>query len=314
MYKRFTDLKIKNPRLKVMLSVGGWSMNSTLFHNAVAIEATRTTAANNIVTFLRSHNFDGIDIDWEFPGSRGSPPEDVHKFTQYVIAIRNAFDRDGVESDKPTLQLSAAFGPRLESINDTYEVPEVTRYFDFINLMFYELHGTWDNIAKHHAPLFGSSNDGDGLVIDTLINGWIKMGVTKNKLVLGVPFYGKTYKLADASKSGEGAVITGPGEAGSITKQSGTLSYQEICLKINQGAVVKRLTGQSAPYLVDGDTWIGFDDQQSLIEKMRYIVKHGYGGAMIWAIDMDDFNGVCGGETFPLLKAMYRSLLGGLIG
>ncbi|XP_050394215.1 chitotriosidase-1 [Patella vulgata] len=313
MYKRFTDLKKRNPLLKAILSVGGWSMGSALFHKAVETDSSRRTGAQNIVRFLRSHNFDGIDIDWEFPGDRGSPAADRHKYTLYLKAIRNAFDKESKSSGKPTLLLSAALNPMPSMFDNSYEVPEIARYFDFINLMFYDMHGTWEHVVGHHAPLYPSKK-GDTINVDYLVNEWIKKGVEKSKIIIGVPFYGRTYTLADASKSNIGDKITGPGVKGPLTGDAGTLSYQEICLLMNSGVPVRRLVDQRVPYIVDGTRWTGFDDAKSLTEKMGYIVKHGFGGAMVWSIDQDDFNGICGGETYPLLKAMNRGLGTRIIG
>lgn len=81
MYARTLALKQKNPRLKVLLAVGGWRIGSEPFLPVVESDESRKTFARNVVRYLRKHKFDGLDVDWEFPGTRGSGSDDKYKFT-----------------------------------------------------------------------------------------------------------------------------------------------------------------------------------------------------------------------------------------
>lgn len=138
------------------------------------------------------------------------------------------------------------------------------------------------------------------------------MGAPKEKLVIGMPTYGRSFTLANTDKHGPNAPATGGGREGVYTKESGFLAYYEICEMLLNGAVYVWDEEMKVPYMVDGDQWVGFDDERAIRNKMQWIKSNGFGGAMVWTVDMDDFKGeVCGGNVkYPLIGAMREELLG----
>ena len=106
------------------------------------------------------------------------------------------------------------------------------------------------------------------------------------------------------------APTSGGGKAGEFTRESGFLSFYEICEMLKNGAKYFWDDEQKVPYVIDGDQWIGFDDERSIREKLRWISDNGYGGAMVWTIDMDDFHGTCAGKKYPLIGLIGEELLG----
>ncbi|XP_050394209.1 chitotriosidase-1 [Patella vulgata] len=307
LYAEFTNLKKSNPGLKTMLGVGGWNMGSGPFHAMVATAAGRNAFATSTVQFLRKRNFDGLDLDWEYPANRGSPPQDKGLFTELVKEIQAAFRADAQQSGKPKLILSSAVGAGKDKIDTAYDVPAISKELDFINLMTYDLHGSWESFTGHNAPLYARSDEkGDQalLNVDWAARYWVQKGAPKNKINVGIDLYGRAFTLKDPNHSLPGDPTSGPGHAGKFTREAGFLSYYEICDIKKSGGQVHRIKEQDVPYIVKGDQWIGYDDTTSIREKARYVKDNGFGGVMVWALDLDDFQGTCGEGKYPLMKAV----------
>lgn len=135
------------------------------------------------------------------------------------------------------------------------------------------------------------------------------MGAEKGKLIVGVPFYGRTFTLSSNNHS-LNAEIKGPGDAGPYTQARGTLAYFEICPLVKSENWTREFdsTGK-VPYAYKGEQWVGYEDEESVAVKMNYIRRNGLGGTVVWTIDMDDFKGLCG-EKYPLLEVINNKLRG----
>lgn len=134
-------------------------------------------------------------------------------------------------------------------------------------------------------------------------------GVPRNKLIVGTATYGKSFKLSTPSRNQPGDAAYAVGTAGPYTREAGLLSYYEICQKLAQGWKRSYNNEQRVPFADNGNEWVGYDDQQSMKEKGEYVNLKGLGGAMVWSLDLDDFNGkFCGQGRYPLINALKAGL------
>lgn len=311
LYDRIEQLKKANPKLKTLLAIGGWSFGTQKFKEMSKTRYSRQTFIYSAVPFLRQRNFDGLDIDWEYPAGT----EDKKNYVLLLKELREAFEAEAQEVKKPRLLLTAAVPVGPDNIKGGYDVPAVAGYLDFINLMAYDFHGKWEREVGHNAPLRAPSTDSEWrkqLSVENAANMWVRLGAPKEKLIIGMPTYGRTFTLANPKVFKVNSPATGGGKAGEYTKESGFLAYYEVCEMLKSGAAYVWDDEMKVPYLVHGDQWVGFDDEKSIRYKMNWIKENSYGGAMVWTVDMDDFTGtICGGDVkYPLIGAMREELNG----
>ncbi|RNA43942.1 acidic mammalian chitinase-like [Brachionus plicatilis] len=290
LYERTNDLKKINPNLKVMLAVGGWNMGTAPFISVVSSDANIQSFVDTSVIYLKKRNFDGLDLDWEYPEGYKS------QFTRLVKALKSRFVSEN-------LLLSAAVAAGKSKIDSSYDLPELSKNLDFLNVMSYDYHGSWDKNTGHNAPLYSPST----LNVDFTISYYIQLGFSAEKINLGLATYGRSFTLSDPNQNSVGSQISGPGIAQTFTREDGYSAYYEICSK----SWTKAYDSQSkVPYMYSGNQWISYDDSDSLKQKVEYAKFKNLGGIMFWAIDLDDFSGsVCGQGRYPLINSAKENFL-----
>ncbi|XP_073845180.1 chitinase 8 [Musca autumnalis] len=311
--RKFNALKLKNPTLKTLAAVGGWNEGSKKFSIVAADAAKREKFVTSVVQFLQKYGFDGIDLDWEYPGQRHKlENKDRENYLQLLKELKEGLEPFGY-------LLTAAVGSIKASAEISYDIPEMMKYLDFVNVMAYDLHGPWDPVVGINAPLYPGPRDTTELAkqlnVDAIVKYWLSQGAAPEKLILGVPFYGRSFTLENPNNHQVGDAHIGRGMAGKYSVEPGVVGYNEFCEKLQNEKSLWNLeweADQKVPYAYNDRQWIGYENEKSLALKAYYVVKENLGGIMVWSIESDDFRGVCSKKPYPLLTVINNILNGGV--
>nr|XP_022907361.1 chitinase-3-like protein 1 [Onthophagus taurus] len=303
-FANFNNLRTRNSKLKTLIAIGGWNEGSSTYSAMVSSAAKRATFIQSAISFIQTYGFDGFDLDWEYPAQRGGASTDKANFALLLQEMRAEFNKYGY-------LLTAAVAAAAASVDLSYDVPALSKYLDFINVMTYDLHGSWDGVTGHNAPLYPSSFDVTAaqrsLNVDSCISGWIARGASPDKIIMGVGTYGRTFTLQSTANTNIGAPTTGAGTGGQYTGESGFLGYNEVCENVLNGWTVVWDDEQKVPYAYKGNQWVGYDNPQSIAIKVAYAKARGLGGIMVWSLETDDFHGKCGSVN-PILSQIKTSM------
>ncbi|MFC9396631.1 glycoside hydrolase family 18 protein [Streptomyces sp. NPDC057027] len=315
-FNELRELKAAHPGLKVMISLGGWS-GSAHFSDAVRTDAGRKAlAASCIDTYIKGDLpvdgarggagaaagiFDGVDLDWEWPGSDGAPgnavrPEDKTNFTKLVREFRTQLDAYGRSLPQRRHYDLSAFVPTAPAkIDAGFEVAKIMRDFDFVNLQGYDFHVSGEKTTAQQSALYAE----DDFSVDQTVRAWLRRGAPARKLVVGMPFYGQGWTGVTGGGDGLGQPAAGPAPA---TWAAGSEDYENLKKLAESGAYkLHRDLGNGHAWLFDGTTLWTYDDPAVLRTKASYVRQRGLGGAMVWSLDGDTPDG-------ELITAIDRGL------
>ena len=300
-FKVLAGLRKKHPHLKLLVSVGGWTWSKG-FSDAALTAASRKVFVESAVAFVRRHDLDGFDVDWEYPGMVGDGnmfrPEDKENFTALMAELRAALSREGKVMKRP-LRLTFAAGASSEFLEHT-EMAKVQASVDFVNLMTYDFRVAGaEGEAGHHANLYPNPTDPHQASADRGVREFLAAGVPPGELVLGVPFYGRAWSLATAEARG----LYQRGKAPAERIETGYASLAAD--RIGKGGFERVWDDKAqAPYLWNADqkVFISYEDPESLRLKCRYIREQKLAGVMFWEYYSDPSGVLVGTLADELLK------------
>lgn len=289
-------LKKTNPNLKVLYSIGGWVWSDKFSHVAAYPEHREQFAIGSI-ELMKKHGFDGVDLDWEYPGQRAEDnafrPSDKENFTLLLAEIRKQLNEVSKTNGKQYL-LTIATGADQTYIDHT-DLGKAQEYLDFINVMCYDYYHGWHFQTGHHANLYPSNKERfTGNSGQEAIDRHIKSGVPANKLVMGIPFYGRQWEKVSLNKDGlyQTAMSTGV-----------IVPYWDIVEKMKSNKYNKFYDDSAnASYLwnAQDSIFISWETPKEIQLKTDYIKQKGLGGAMFWEYSLD--------KNQELLNALFENM------
>jgi chitinase len=289
-------MQIRKTGTRVVLCIGGYGSSCKQFSDAAYTAAGRTKLAQSILEAVERYHFDGVDIDWEYPGYETGRDVTVDRpnFTAMMAQIANT-----LKNVNPDYLVTSAVPGGPWGV-DRYDVSTLNDILDYIHLMTYDFHGS--SKAVHHTALYSSSNTSSGCSVADTIRVYKERGASTEKLVVGVAFYGRVYTLGGAATTDKGVGSTNVIESGKH------ITYTDIIKKYYNDPVVKNRmiyyydTKSCAPSIYDPatNTVISFDDPNSIDAKCQYVWNYDLAGLMYWENGED--------TTDILLKAINKGM------
>ncbi|RDH46291.1 glycosyl hydrolase family 18 protein [Zooshikella ganghwensis] len=348
-FKQLNTLKQYNPKLKLMFSVGGWAFSNDAsptvnrFRQAAASDAARKRMVSSCIQLMKKYDFNGIDLDWEYPRK-----SDTQNFIALLREFRQQISLHELQ-DAADYQLTIAGAGGAFFLSRYYaNLEEVVAPLDFINLMTYDFNGPWQGVTKtnFHAHLFGGKDEPKyynalrevifnppktweeiknlfpspfALTTDAAIHQHLIMNIPKDKIVMGVPFYGRAFKEVGSANNGLYQPFNTPGGDPYVGDPTWLIGCEK-CIERNEPRIAtyadikKMLAGSfgyqrffhsetKAPWLYNANhnLFVTYDDADSLTIKADYIKNNQLGGVMFWHLGQDDTDGT-------LLRTLHNSL------
>ncbi|KAI8840702.1 glycoside hydrolase, partial [Chytriomyces cf. hyalinus JEL632] len=296
--------RLKHPQLRTVAAIGGWT-GSRYFSDMASTVETRAAFVDNVLELLDANGFDGVDLDWEYPGGNNGlscnsqrPSDDADNFVLLLQQLRAKLGRR-----------------RLISI--------AVSSMSYMTVMTYDFNGPWSKFSDFNSALSADPklidpNPGQSS-ISSAMNAYVQAGVSKKKLVPGVSYYGRSWQVKTIGANNglyqecgsspnplNGACVAIKGDKDDAleadkctgaTSYSGVWSWRNMRSQTNAPLLSQTTprTGWTRQYfrifesatLRSGSTFISYDDPTSILAKSKWSKAHGFGGVMVWEISLD---------------------------
>lgn len=326
--------KLSKNGLRVLLSIGGWSFNDPydsqgvgkntlrLFSQMVSKPANRKQFIDSAIVYCHRYGFDGIDIDWEYPGdlTRGGAIEDFANFLTFLKEASQAFSNASpplILSYSAPAAIPAGLPIDYQHSNRYFKwLAECSQYVDRINMMAYDYHGPFSEpkITGVNAPLNRDTSLSSSSYIAKTVQNYLENGVPTRKILLGIPIFGHSYSgVSGLSKNQNGAEkpFESAGAPGPATSSAGFLAYFEISDMIAKQQLnfsVDSLTSTAIGYHPLSQLWVSFDTPDTNKLKAENALKNNFGGVIFWSLDNDEYQWEPKFPTIQSAKSVFYPL------
>jgi len=320
-FQQLQALKAQYPKLKVLISLGGWTFSKYFSVAAMTKDARETFVSSCIDLFIKGNIpapgwggmggpgaaagvFDGIDIDWEWPASEGNTgnvisDQDKGNNTRLLEEFRKQLDGYGKTTKKDYLltQFLPAAPAKIEA---GFEVKKIFKYLDFGAVQGYDLHGAWEPVTNHQSNLHTAASDPSNprFSVEDTVSTYLGGGAPPEALVVGVPFYSRGWTGVASANHGLYQTASGPAPG---TWEAGVDDYKVAKGLLGSGFTRYEDGEAGAAWLFDGTTFWTFDDPSVMRAKTRYVNENKLGGIMFWELSGDTADG-----------ELIRAIAGGL--
>ena len=299
----------KYPDKKILISIGGWTDSGCFSEMALTAES-RGSFIRSCIDTLDAYPFlSGLDIDWEYPGVEREPEDendegnpvvgdDRTNYTLLLKELREALDRHFGQGKKI---LTVCAGASVSYSLCMQDYASLHPYVDRINMMTYDMAGSWEEYTGHHTALRGEAS------ADTAVRYLLEQGVPAEKIAIGSPLYSHGWKMNE---------LTGE-TVGAAAEAIDDMAWHEL-LPLEQSAAPEGTPGwhkgydreKEAAWLWNDDTaspdylkFITYESAESLQAKLDYIRAQGLGGLIVWEVHGDSMDG-----GWPMITEMYQGI------
>ncbi|CAF4468911.1 unnamed protein product [Rotaria socialis] len=296
----------KDPDLKVLLAVGGQDYAIRRAGEMMSKDESRQKFVISTTKLLRTHEFDGIDLNFE-PNEALGPPsspnqqviDDKKKLSTLCKELQEEYAEEAGRTGRTRLLLTITVSGIKKQLESRFDLPELAKCADWLNVQTYDYRGSHDKIADHHSPLMEAKNAEDNdkdLNQNSAIKFIVSTGVVPSKLSLGLAAYGKKFRFTSDSR-----------DMGSAATCVGSVPYIELCRNIASGWQRIFLDDRKVPIMMKGDEVIGYDDLQSMELKINYAKEQRLGGVVIYPVNFDDSSAQsCSQGKFPIVSLVKQ--------
>lgn len=337
-YAQLMALKQRYPDLKILPSVGGWTLSDP-FHGFTT-KANRDTFVASVKKFLQTWKFyDGVDIDWEYPGGSGPNPDlgdpinDGPAYIALMQELRAMLNELEADTGRE-YQLTSAIGVGYDKIQDV-DYGQAIQHMDYLFAMSYDFYGGWNNVTGHQTGIYcgehlsagecdgtgfddeGNPRKGPAYTADNGIQKLLAQGIPAEQIVLGTAMYGRGWEgvLPENTINDNPMTTEGTGKLTGSTAngvwEAGIQDYKGI-RKVMIDAAGNGINGFETFYDEQAEAayvWnktsgklVTYDSPRSVNAKGKYVRSLGLAGLFAWEVDAD--NG-------DILNAMHEGLAGG---